>query len=168
MTRMIYVDMDEVVADFRAWARANLKESPVGERYGTEAWNKIRSYPRVYRDLPLKEGANELIAWVKNYCRVMPNTGMAFLSAIPKGNDMPWSVQDKVWWAHRYFPGVPVFLGPYSVDKKSHCRPGDVLIDDRSSNGKDWIEAGGIWHQYRDWPTCHEWLVKELPMWVEP
>ena len=41
-------------------------------------------------------------------------------------------------------------FGPYSHDKHVHCLPGDVLIDDRTSNCEDWRRAGGVAIQHRD------------------
>ena len=35
-------------------------------------------------------------------------------------------------------------FGPYSKDKHQHCEPGDILIDDRSSNIEEWRAVGGI------------------------
>jgi hypothetical protein len=78
--------------------------------------------------LPLKEGANELATWCQRYC-IKTGTELRFLTALPSQNDMPWAVQDKVWWAADHFPNIPVFIGPYSGDKWKHCQIGDVLID---------------------------------------
>jgi 5'(3')-deoxyribonucleotidase len=69
---------------------------------------------------------------------------LKFLTAVPKGNDVPWAFNDKVQWAQSYFPSIPVFFGPFSKDKHVHCRPGDILIDDRLSNIEEWRAASGI------------------------
>jgi hypothetical protein len=75
---------------------------------------------------------------------------------------MPYAAQDKVWWADKHFPGIPVFLGPFSHDKWRHCKnPDDILIDDRHSNCHEWIAAGGIAHVYTTWGNCEAWF-KEL------
>ena len=67
-------------------------------------------------------------------------------------------IWDKVCWAQEHFPGIPVFLGPYSQDKWQHCRPGDILIDDRTSNCTEWENAGGHSHIYKSWVSCKVWL----------
>lgn len=159
----IYLDMDDVVADWFGYARAYLKEPLFkdGDILPDETWRRLKDDQRMYSNLPVKEGAYELVEWVTNYA---DNTGsqVFFLSAIPKGNDMPWAPQDKVFWAQRYFPRIPVFLGPYSHDKWVRCQPGDILIDDRRSNCEDWERAGGRAHIYRSWPDCKAWLESIL------
>lgn len=164
LAKVLYLDMDDVVADWQGAAERFLgrtwaKET---ERLPEAEWNKIRSHSRFYRDLPLKPGAEQLV----QYCRAALAQGkvshVAFLSAIPHQNDMPWAVQDKVHWAEQHFPGIPVFLGPYSYDKHRHCRPGDILIDDRESNILEWRAAGGRGHIYTEIQACIAWLDKEL------
>jgi 5'(3')-deoxyribonucleotidase len=66
-----------------------------------------------------------------------------FLTAMPKGNDVPWAFWDKMLWAQEYFPDIAVHFGPYSTDKWQHCNPGDILVDDRVDNCNSWEEAGG-------------------------
>lgn len=159
---IIYLDMDDVVADWRQAAEDFLRlKFPNGDSYARipdEDWNRLKRNSRFYRHLPLKPNAHELV----QYCRDAVDTGLAdgviFLSAIPHNNDMPWSIQDKVWWAHEHFEGIPVFLGPYSRDKQYHCRPGDILIDDRTDNCMQWENAGGHAHIYRSWEACKPWL----------
>jgi len=160
----IYLDMDDVVADWFGYARAYLKEPffKDGDLLPETTWRRLKDDQRMYSKLPIKEGAHELVKWVTDY-KTKTNCGLYFLSAIPKGNDMPWAPQDKVFWAFENFPHIPVFLGPYSYEKHMHCRNvGDILIDDRTSNCEEWIQAGGRAHIYKDWPNCKTWLEKTL------
>jgi hypothetical protein len=84
--------------------------------------------------------------------------GLFFLTALPSDYSMPYAASDKMWWAHEHFPDVTVFLGPFSHDKWRHCKPGDILIDDRTSNCNEWTRAGGQAHIYRTWQACAPWL----------
>jgi hypothetical protein len=158
----IFLDMDDVVADWHAAAQEILKLrwDKNGERIPQEEWDKIKAELRFYRDLPLMGGAEELV----DYCRDLVKNGqaedLAFLTALPHDYSMPYAANDKVWWAHKYFPGIPVFLGPFSHDKWRHCQPGDILIDDRTSNCNEWRNAGGHSHVYKGWPECKLWLDK--------
>jgi len=163
---IIYLDMDDVVADWRTAAEDFLQlKFPNGDQWARipdDKWAELKRQSRFYRHLPLKEHAGHLV----DYCLQAKSRGIVddvrFLSAIPHNNDMPWSIQDKVWWAHEHFPGVPVFLGPYSHDKHVHCQPGDILIDDRTSNCMEWENAGGHAHIYRSWTVCKPWLEQKL------
>lgn len=158
----LYLDMDGVVADWHSAAEQflELRWAEKGDRIPREQWQRIKSNSRFYLDLPLKPGGQELV----QYCQSLLDQGriqtLQFLSALPQQNDMPFAAQDKVWWANRYFPGIPVFLGPYSHDKWRHCRPGDILIDDRYSNCEEWEDAQGRAYRYDNWLNCEQWLAK--------
>jgi sulfur relay (sulfurtransferase) DsrC/TusE family protein len=159
---IIYLDMDDVVADWHVAAQEFLKKRWIKEteRIPQDEWDKIKHDSRFYLNLPLKPGARELV----EYCQQAVANGQAdavrFLTALPHDYSMPWAANDKVWWAHKYFPNIPVFLGPFSHDKWRHCEPGDILIDDRVSNCNEWRNAGGLSHIYKEWPECKVWLDK--------
>ncbi len=162
----IYLDMDDVVADWHTAAQEFLKMrwDKDNERIPQEDWDRIKHNSRFYLDLPLKDGAHELV----QFCRDAVDSGvvesLAFLTALPHDYSMPYAAQDKVWWAHKHFTGIPVFFGPFSNDKYRHCRKGDILIDDRTTNCVEWRDAGGHSFIYRDWPSCKIWL-EELLNW---
>ena len=151
--------MDDVVADWMATARSIVNRNwEYGERIPDKDWAKVKAKQRFYRDLPVKDGAHDLVA----YCQKLLADGkiedLAFLTALPHDDAVQYAAQDKVWWAHERFPGIPVFFGPYSFDKYKHCREGDILIDDRHSNCHEWRSAGGLAHEYRKWVDCKVWL----------
>lgn len=161
---IIFLDMDDVVADWHKSAQdlIKLRWDKVGERIPQEQWDRIKNDLRFYLDLPLMEGAHDLVNYVKTYCSQNPTTTMRFLTALPHDYSMPLAAQDKVWWANRHFPGIPVTFGPFSHDKWRHCSKGDILIDDRHSNCSEWESAGGKAHIYTSWANCKPWLEREL------
>lgn len=157
----IYLDMDDVVADWLGYAQEFLKmrwDHVKGERIPQEDWDKLKNDTHFYFNLPLKAGANELV----EYCRdLTQRTGgtLQFLTALPHDYSMPFAPSDKVFWAQKHFPGIPVFLGPFSHDKWRYCKNADdILIDDRHSNCSEWLSAGGLAHVYRNWEECHTWF----------
>lgn len=161
----IYLDMDDVVADWMPAARAIVNRNwNYGERIPESDWSKVKAKSRFYRDLPIKPGAHELVDYCKQLVENGQAEGLYFLTALPHDHSVPYAAQDKVWWAHERFPEIPVFFGPYSYDKWRHCRPGDILIDDRTSNCSEWQAAGGRAHIYRDWSACKLWLEEELEL----
>jgi hypothetical protein len=160
----IYIDMDDVVADFNAYARSVLNKSQESEKWPEAEWQRLKDNPRMYRDLPVKDNAHDLVNWLLN-ARIKHSSiieDVKFLTAVPKNNDVHWAFYDKVRWAQLHFPQVPVMFGPFSKDKQVHCRPGDILIDDRLSNCTEWRDRGGLAHQYRAWPECKQWLEEIL------
>ena len=159
----IYLDMDDVVADWMPAARAIVNRNwDYGERIPESDWSKVKAKMRFYRDLPIKPGAHDLV----DYCRNAVDTGLAdglfFLTALPHDYSVPWASYDKVMWAQERFPNIPVFFGPFSHDKWRHCKPGDILIDDRTSNCEEWAREGGHSHIYRTWEACKPWLQNTL------
>lgn len=160
--RTLYLDMDDVVADWIGTAERHLGLRFVpGERIPHKDWSKLRSNHRFYRSLPLMPHAEELVTWAKGFTQ-QHTMDLKFLTAIPHANDMPYAIHDKVMWAHERFPHIPVFFGPYAHDKQNHCKRRDILIDDRTSNIEEWRAKGGIAHQYTDWPTCKVWIASDL------
>ena len=154
--------MDDVVADWVQEAQRFLKRSwEAGQWIPESEWKNLEHHARFYRNLPLKDGAEELIQWARKYAK-HNNMHLAFLTALPKNNKMQYASYDKFLWAQERFPEIPVFFGPYSKDKHLHCRPGDILIDDRLSNCVEWRLAGGIAHQYTTWKNCKKWIEETL------
>jgi hypothetical protein len=161
----IYLDMDDVVADWHSYAQEILKLrwDRDGERIPQEQWDKIKEDLRFYRNLPLMEGAHELVDMCQAYIARNPQFHLRFLTALPHDYSMPLAVYDKVHWGDEHFPGIPVTIGPFSYDKYRHCKnPGDILIDDRHSNCSEWIAAGGIAHVFTTWANCKPWLEEQL------
>lgn len=155
----IYLDMDDVVADWMATARELVNRNwNYGERIPDSDWNKVKAKQRFYRNLPKKQGADELVAYCQNLLAQGRIAGLEFLTALPHDYSVPLASYDKVLWAHERYPDIPVRFGPFSYDKWRHCAKGDILIDDRASNCQEWRNAGGLAHDYRQWPECKEWL----------
>jgi hypothetical protein len=149
MTNTFYLDMDGVVADWEVAASTFLRrpmrdpDTTTHYRNSAEEWERIKTQSRFYRDLPLMPRVDELVALARQY-RDNLGWNLLFLTAVPKNDDVPWAFYDKVLWAQKHFPDIPVHFGPHSWDKQRHCKPGDVLVDDRPDNCGQWITAGGL------------------------
>ena len=136
--------MDGVVADFDAAAHNLIGALPANgsHRWSNEDWQKIRSSERWFRDLPKTPYADELVELARQF-RDQHGWRLLFLTAIPRGNDFPWTFYDKMLWTQARYPDIPVHFGPYSTDKQIHCKAGDILVDDRLDNCEQWKGAGG-------------------------
>jgi hypothetical protein len=161
----IFLDMDDVVADWHGRAQEILKLRVVkdSDRIPQAEWDKLKEDIRFYKDLPVMEGAHELVDMCKQYIAQNPQYTLRFLTALPHDYSMPLAVYDKVHWGDQHFPGIPVTIGPFSYDKWRHCKnAGDILIDDRVSNCEEWEARGGIAHRYTTWEACKPWLEETL------
>ena len=159
----IFLDIDDVCADWKGAARQIVDRSWEYDEHVPETqWDKVKAKIRFYRDLPVRAGAEELVQRCKEAVRCGQATELFFLTALPRNNDVPYAVYDKVNWCNKHFPDIPMFIGPYSHDKWHHCSPGDILIDDRVSNCREWTAAGGHAHIYRSWEECKPWLENLL------
>jgi len=137
--------MDGVVADWRANAINVIGYDcfdPL-QRYNAADWDLLRSDPHIFLNLPLMPRANELVDIAREY-RDRLGWELLFLTAIPHNNDVPWTFYDKILWVQKYFPDIAVHFGPYSEDKHLHCKPNDILVDDRVDNCDSWRAAGGL------------------------
>jgi len=158
----LYLDMDGVVADFDEYAMRTLGVPPSQGIYSEDIWKKLASNPRIYQELHKTPYADHLFFECSKFAK-KNNYQLMFLTAVPKGNDVPWAFYDKVYWARHNFPTVPVMFGPYSKDKYKHCKTGDILIDDRRSNIEEWTAAGGISILHQDVKTTIEQLNQLVP-----
>lgn len=135
----IFIDMDDVVADFTNFVKNELHI----KNHIDENWREILKKQRIYSLLPKMKDADYLIDECLKFSS-SKNYEILFLTAVPRRNDMPWAFYDKIKWAEKYYPNIPVWFGPFSKDKQDHCKKGDILIDDRIDNIKNWIDKNGI------------------------
>ena len=142
MKRVIYLDMDGVVADFNSYT-SNLLGREVGwegRDLSDEEWKIITSVEHFYLQLPLIPESVKLVELAKQFT----DMEVKFLTAIPRRTTMPSAQEDKRKWLEKYFLGIPMEIGPYSKDKHKWANRGDILVDDKLSNVLEWLQVGGI------------------------
>ena len=156
MKRQLYLDCDGVLADFDRGAEAILGMRPKAfqQRYNIgRMWAKLASAPDFYGTLPLMPGAVELFDAVKHLDPVI-------LTGLPRGN---WAADQKVRWAAEHFPGTRI-ITCMAVNKRNHCVPGDVLVDDTLKHAHLWEKAGGIFIHHRSVEETLETLSRFFPL----
>jgi 5'(3')-deoxyribonucleotidase len=144
----IYLDMDGVLADFNTAARTYLNASKADEkdaehngRWPEHSWHKLVDAPNFYRHLPKMPLADELVKLAYRFKNEL-GWEIRILTAIPTKNEVPDVFQDKFDWMEEYYPGIRLCFGPYSTDKYKHAKQGDILVDDRESNCREWTQTG--------------------------
>lgn len=137
----LYLDCDGVLADFDSGATELLGMPPrvFEKRCGLPAfWREIARYPDFYGTLPLMPDAMILFEAVRHVDPII-------LTGLPRGK---WAAPQKVRWAAEHFPGTRI-LTVMAVDKRNHCRSGDILVDDQLKHAHLWQDAGGIFVHHR-------------------
>jgi 5'(3')-deoxyribonucleotidase len=113
-----------------------------------DEWAELIALGNLYYNLPMLTNATALVGYCSS---IEPKYNVEFLTALPSKKTMPDAEDDKTRWIKKYFPTYKVNFGPFSTDKWKWCKPGDILIDDRSSNIIDWYEKGkGIGIYYKE------------------
>ena len=154
--RQLYLDCDGVLADFDKGATAVLGLPPKAfeKRHGLgRFWQKLAQAPDFYFSLPLEDDARELFDAVRHLDPVI-------LTGLPRGN---WAADQKVRWAAQHFPGTRI-ITCMAVNKRNHCVPGDVLVDDTLKHAHLWEEAGGIFIPHRSVEETLETLSRFFPL----
>ena len=159
--------MDGVLADFDYLAHQVLGPTPeqaaeatAKARWPQEQWAQLKQVPNFYYVLPKTRMADDLVTIARKF-RDLAGWRLRALTAIPQRNDVPEVFDDKFRWMQKYYPDIPVYFGPYSVDKHLHVKePGDILVDDRKDNCEQWTQAGG--HSIRVYPNNHSEVLAQL------
>lgn len=139
MIRLIYLDLDGVLADFEGTA-LDLFGPTWKEEIEKSNWGKFTQYPNLYQLLRAMPYALELY----ETCLSIADTQV--LTALPNRarSSFPNAAQHKIEWVRKHIsPDLRVHFGPFAQDKQYHCySPQDILIDDVERNIQQWPGIG--------------------------
>jgi len=130
--KIIYMDMDGVVADFTTgYAAAFNRDVSRDDAFTVKQF--CRQEPRLFRMLPILEKGKELFDILKDDYKII------FLTTPMKGMD--YCKIDKVEWVRENFGDYDIIFSDnkadYVIDDHS------ILIDDMDYNLESWIKKGG-------------------------
>ncbi|MBL0422946.1 hypothetical protein JI739_21600 [Ramlibacter sp. AW1] len=154
--RQLYLDCDGVLADFDRGAREllGMPAPDYQRRFGpARFWKRLALAPDFYGQLPLMPDVTELFEAVRHLDPVI-------LTGLPRGN---WAAPQKLRWAAEHFPGTRI-LTCMAVDKRQHCVPGDVLVDDTLRHRHLWEEAGGVFVEHHSAARSLAELARWFPL----
>lgn len=146
--KILYVDMDNVLADFRSALKKQPKE--ILEKYkGDED-----EIPNLFSQMePMKDAVVSFNALSKFY-------DIYILSTAPWKNPSAWS--DKLEWVKKYL-GDSAYKR-LIISHHKNLNKGDFLIDDRDKNGAGEFEGELILfgsEKFKDWETVTLYLKQE-------
>jgi hypothetical protein len=140
----IYVDLDGVVANFKAHYHAVTGYDFNSVPDTKTRWNMLEQH-RVgfYKDIPPYIGFRDFMSEV-NGMAVEKGYLVCLLSALPTVLPFTTARPEKEEWSKYYLPGFPLYLSESSEEKSKLCKKGDIIIDDNPRNVAQWMKAGGI------------------------
>lgn len=133
----LYFDMDGVLADFDRHYEAVLGYRP-DKLLDNADWNAVRQVRDFYLDIPPMPDLEELWTGTGGFAATYDR---AVLTGVP--SSVPEAADNKRAWVRRHLGEVETICCR-SRDKRLHCMPGDVLIDDWDKYRHLWEQAGGI------------------------
>lgn len=148
MQKIIYIDMDGVIADFVK----GREDHPLGNE--TPYKDSPDKLPGIYESLAPIEGAIESV----NILLDAPQFDVYFLSTAPWDNPEAW--MHKRLWIDQHFETEKI-KKRLILSHQKHLMIGDYLIDDRKNNGAS--EFGGEWlhfgsEQFPNWNMVINYL----------
>ena len=137
----IYVDMDGVLADFKAsFKKISGKTTEEVDKEDTKGnqeafWEYVdKGGLEFWSEMPWIKGSKKLWNYVKN-------KDVAILSA--PARRLPNSIRGKQLWVGREL-GSPKLILKRAREKKEYATKDSILIDDYKKNIQQWKSAGGI------------------------
>ena len=123
MRKVVYIDMDNVLADFQTGID-RLDEATKNEYDG-----RFDDVPGIFGLMAPMAGAIEAIY------RLSEHFELYILSTAPWLNETAWS--DKLTWVKKYFgeDSDGIFYKRLIISRHKNLNQGDYLIDDRTKNG---------------------------------
>lgn len=146
MAKILYVDMDNVLVDFRS-AFTHFSPELLYEYEGRQD-----ELPGIFSKMAPMPGA------IEAFTRLSQSFESYVLSTAPWNNPSAWS--DKLEWVKSY-------LGPNAYKRlilthHKHLNVGDYLVDDRPNNGADRFSGELISFgspQFPDWSSISSYLL---------
>ncbi len=156
--RTIYLDMDDVLADFNS----KLLKYGIDKREPTVTNKEIMVPLRAeintfFIDLPLVFGSQHLL----NLYNHSKHKVKILTSTPPNMNDsvtFRTAYSQKLAWLEKCIPNFnsnDLTLVRWG-EKHRYCVPGDILVDDSLTNIRDWNRVGGIGINYIPYLLVHD------------
>lgn len=161
-TRHLFLDCDGVLANFEEAATRIFGKPPreaEAEIGSNKFWRTLKRQPNFYGTLPLMPDAMVLYNAVKHL-------NPTILTGCPLHG---WAEPQKIEWAARCFPGVPITTCPAKDKREYMTGPGDILVDDQLKYAPLWREYGGVFvhHTNAENTLLHLHAIYELPSFQE-
>ncbi len=134
-TKMIYCDLDGVLADFNQTFKDLTGKYP-NEVSRHDLWKVVSTIPNYWAILNVMPDGKELMSFLSKY-------PYQILTGLPM-NGYNKAEIEKCQWVRKNVSRDIKIICCLSRDKSLYCKAGDILIDDYAPNIHRWEKAGGI------------------------
>jgi 5'(3')-deoxyribonucleotidase len=144
--KRLYIDMDNVLVDFRSGIDSTPTE--IVQQYS----DNLDNIPGFFSKMKPLPGA------IEAFEKLAEKYDVYILSTAPWGNPSAW--QDKVLWVQKYL-GEVAYKRLILSHHKNLCK-GDYIIDDRTLHGVDLFEGEHIHFgtaRFPDWNSVLDYLL---------
>jgi len=148
MKKILYVDMDGVIACFETGVKA-IEPEIIWDRENVD--RVCEANPRVFLTLPEIKGAKEALNNLKDHFDI-------YFASVPMWN-VPESWMDKRIYIHENYPWAEKKL---ILTHNKGILKGDFIIDDRLVHGVDEFEGEHLHfgtEKFPDWKTIEKYLL---------
>ena len=150
MKKILYVDMDGVIVDFRSGI------DQLNDAEKQEYNDRYDEVPGIFSKMIPIEGAIEAVT------RLSKHFDIYILSTAPWNNPTAWI--DKLLWIKKYFGSDKgsVFYKRLIFTHHKNLNNGDFLVDDRKNNGAERFRGEFIHFrakEYPDWKYVEDYLI---------
>jgi len=155
--RIVYCDMDGVIADFDSGFESITQLNP-DQIQQDEMWAKIEAHGKAkfFSELPWMPGGKELWAFVsQNFLQVKILTALGKSDAVDKQ-----TTTGKRDWLRKNVPNLQdsdIIMVANKHKKRHYSKPGDIIIDDTEVVIQEWLKKGGIGILHK---TAHDTISK--------
>ena len=178
MNRIVYCDVDGVMADFdkgaekvfgmpaRQWEDERTEhhkadilayedcnpqevDAIARDRANDDFWKMLTATPDFFLNLDPMPDAMDLWQAIKHLNPI-------FLTGCPEGG---WAEVQKHIWVRKHFGRTANVITCKSREKSFFCQPGDVIIDDWPRHQSKWEARGGIWVHHDDAASSIKQLI---------
>lgn len=152
MKPILFIDMDNVLADFGGYVENNLNEEI------KQSAKDLDEIPGIFAQFPIVEGAKEALKDLKEEYELF------ILSTSPWNN--PTALQDKQNWLKLHFGDMFHKHVIFTHHKNMCIQPNAWLVDDRPDHGaylfgEHWLHFGKK-GKYKTWNDVKEYLLRQI------